>query len=53
MAQDFARAKGIEMPAIMQAGGWRSETTVARYTAREAATRGAVACFYEQEGAGH
>ena len=22
MAQDLARAKGIEMPAIMQAGGW-------------------------------
>ena len=53
MAQDLARAKGIEMPAIMQAGGWRSETTVARYTAREPATRGAVACFYEQGGAGH
>ena len=50
MAQDLARAKGIEMPAIMQAGGWRSETTVARYTAREAAARGAVARYYEQEG---
>ena len=50
MAQDLARAKGIEMPAIMQAGGWRSETTVARYTARETAARGAVARFYEQEG---
>ena len=49
MAQDLARAKGIEMPAIMQAVGWRSETTVARYTAREIATRGAVARFYEQE----
>ena len=49
MAQDLARAKGIEMPAIMQAGGWRSETTVARYTAREQASRGAVARFYEQE----
>ena len=34
----------------MQAGGWRSETTVARYTARETASRGAVARFYEQEG---
>ncbi len=52
MAQDLARAKGIEMPAIMQAGGWRSETTVARYTARESAARGAVARFYEQQGAG-
>ena len=49
MAQDPARAKGIEMPAIMQAGGWRSETTVARYTARETTTRNAVARFYEQE----
>ena len=49
MAQDLARAKGIEMPAIMQAGGWKSETTVARYTAREAADRGAVARFYEQQ----
>ena len=38
------------MPAIMQAGGWRSETTVARYTARETAARGTVARFYEQEG---
>ena len=53
MAQDLARAKGIEMPAVMQAGGWRSETTVARYTAHESAARGAVARFYEQEGAGH
>ena len=50
MAQDLARAKGNAMPAIMQAGGWRSETTVARYTARETASRGAVARFYEQEG---
>ena len=49
MAQDLARTNGIEMPAIMQAGGWRSETTVARYTARENAARGAVARFYEQE----
>ena len=48
MAQDLARTKGIEMAAIMQAGGWRSETTVARYTARENAARGAVARFYAQ-----
>ena len=52
MAQDLARAKGIEMPAIMQARGWRSETTVARYTTRETAARGAVARFYEQDGQG-
>ena len=50
MAQDLARAKGIERPAIMQAGSWKSETTVAWYTARETAARGAVARFYEQEG---
>ena len=50
MAQDLARTKGIEMAAIMQAGGWRSETTVARYTARENAARGAVARFYAQKG---
>ena len=49
MAQDLARTKGIEMPAIMQAGGWRSESTVARYTARENAARGAVARFYAQK----
>ena len=49
MAQDLARTKGIEMAAIMQAGGWRSETTVARYTARENAARGAVARFYAQK----
>ena len=48
MAQDLARTKGIEMAAIMQAGGWRSETTVARYIARENAARGAVARFYAQ-----
>ena len=33
----------------LQAGGWRSETTAAGYTARESADRGAVARFYEQE----
>ena len=49
MAQDLARAKGIETSAIMRAGGWRSETTVARNTARETATRGAVARLCEQE----
>ena len=35
-----------------EAGGRRSETTVARYTARETAACGAVARFYEQEGSG-
>ena len=47
MAQDLARTAGVDMPAIMQAGGWRTEKMVARYTAREQAARGAVARFYE------
>ena len=33
----------------LRSGGWRSETTVARYTARESAACGVVARFYEQE----
>ena len=37
------------MAALMQAGGWRSESTVASYTARENAARGAVARFYAQK----
>ena len=49
-AQDLARAKGVGLPALMQAGGRQSESTVARYTARETAARGAVARYYEQEG---
>lgn len=32
-AQDMAR-HGLELPAIMQAGGWRTATMVARYTQR-------------------
>ena len=50
MAQDLARAKGVAIPAVMRAGGWRSETTVAWYTASETAARGAVGRFYEQQG---
>ena len=46
MAQDLARTAGVDMPAIMQAGGWRTEKMVARYTAREQAARGVVARFY-------
>jgi integrase len=39
VAQDMAAA-GIELPAIMQAGGWRSPEMVARYIERLAARRG-------------
>lgn len=41
-AQDMAAA-GIELPAIMQAGGWKSPEMVARYTERLTAKRGAAA----------
>ncbi|MBF0417861.1 MAG: tyrosine-type recombinase/integrase [Magnetococcales bacterium] len=36
-------AGGIELPAIMQAGGWRSPEMVARYSARLATASGAAA----------
>jgi len=36
-------AGGIELPAIMQAGGWRSPEMVARYSARLATAHGAAA----------
>ena len=49
MAQDLARTRE-ELPAIMQAGGWKNERMVARYTARERAGRGAVARFYAAKG---
>jgi integrase len=39
VAQDMVAA-GIELPAIMQAGGWRSPEMVARYTERLAVRRG-------------
>ena len=45
MAQDLAAA-GAELPALMQAGGWKSSQMPARYTARQAAARGAVAQYY-------
>ena len=37
-AQDMAR-HGLKLPAIMQAGGWKTATMVARYTARLDARR--------------
>jgi integrase len=39
VAQDMVAA-GVELPAIMQAGGWRSPEMVARYTERLAVRRG-------------
>jgi integrase len=42
MAQDMAGA-GIELPAIMQAGRWKTPAMPARYGERQAARRGAAA----------
>lgn len=47
MAVDLTEAS-IELPKIMQAGGWSSPQMVARYTAKVSAERGAVAEFYSR-----
>ena len=49
MAQDLAAA-GMELPALMNAGRWRSSKMPARYTERQAAGRGAVARYYQRRG---
>ena len=46
-AQDMAASDRIEMPAIMQAGGWKSPQMVARYTQRQAACRSGAAKLAE------
>lgn len=38
-SQDMAASDRIELPAIMQAGGWKSPEMVSRYTARQHARR--------------
>ena len=48
MAQDPVKS-GVELPALMTAGRWKSSTMPARYTERQAADRGAVARYYQQE----
>ena len=45
MAQDLA-ATGVKLPALMNAGRWKSPKMPARYTERQAAGRGAVARYY-------
>jgi hypothetical protein len=45
MTQDLA-ASGAELPAIMQAGRWKSPAMPARYAERALAGRGAVARYY-------
>ena len=47
MAQDLA-ATGVELPALMTAGRWKSSKMPARYTERQTADRGAVARYYQE-----
>lgn len=49
MAQDMAGA-GISLPAIMQAGGWKTPAMVARYTERLDAQKGAAAQLARMQG---
>ena len=44
MAQDLVKS-GVELPALMTAGRWKSSKMPARYTERQAADRGAVARY--------
>ena len=48
MAQDLA-ATGTELPALMTAGRWKNSKMPARYTERQAAGRGAVAKYYQED----
>lgn len=48
MAQDLVKS-GVELPALMTAGRWKSSKMPARYTERQAADRGAVARYYQEE----
>ena len=45
MARDLT-ANGVEMPALMVVGRWRSPAMAVRYSEREEADRGAVASYY-------
>ena len=47
LAQDLA-ATGVELPALMTAGRWKSSRMPARYTEQQAAGRGAVPRYYRE-----
>ncbi len=47
MAQDLV-ASGADLPAVMQAGRWKSPTMPARYAERLLAGRGAVARLHKR-----
>ena len=49
MAQDLVKS-GVELPALMTRGRWKSAKLPARYTERQAAGRGAVARYYQESG---
>ena len=49
MGQDLVKS-GVELPALMTAGRWKSSKMPARYTERQAADRGAVARYYQEGG---
>ena len=49
MAQDLA-ATGVELPALMTAGWWKSSRMPARCTERQAAGGDAVARYYQESG---
>ena len=49
MAQDLVKS-GVELPALMTAGRWKSSKMPAKYTERQAADRGAVAKYYQEQG---
>ena len=51
MAQDLVKS-GVELPALMTAGRWKSSKMPARYTERQAADRGAVARYYQDDRGG-
>ena len=51
MAQDLVKS-GVELPAPMTAGRWKSSKMPARYTERQAADRGAVARYYQDDRGG-
>ena len=48
MAQYLANT-GAELPALMTAGRWKNSKMPARYTERQAAGRGAVAKYYQED----
>ena len=43
-------ARGADLPAVMQAGRWKTPAMPARYAERLLAGRGAVARFHERRG---